>query len=404
MDGQFGRTRFEDYPHSQLAEMLAAGQPAQISATADGWRQVANLLDDAALALEREHREFRDYWEGAAADAHSAMITSLVDGVRQVAWVARRTSDQLFAATEALRLAQERMAALGPPMPPVPPDQAVLAAAAAPLPYGRARVDAAAQQLAAVRAVRDYQRAQAAAAAATSAAVAILDELRNTYLNLEIPPAPAVAEPPTIAPDGSPLFPPATGGPPPLFTGVWANGLAAAAGLPPAQLLQPYLPVPGAPPAPGSPPSGVDGPAPGRLPGELPTGRATVPGMDGAAGAGSAPGLGPRGGLDGGLPGGGGLGPLPGADLAFDPDRAVGMSSAAPSIGPETAAGLADGGAGPATAGAPFIGGGFIPPMGMGMMGAGGAGGGAASAAVAWLVSEVEEFGVKSPVVPEVIG
>jgi len=231
-----------------------------------------------------------------------------------------------------------------------------------------------------------------------------MDELRNAYLNAEIPLPPAVAEPPTVAPDGSPIFPPPTAGPPPLFAGVWQNGLTAAAGLPPAELLQPYLPGPGGGTA-APPPSGVDGGLPpGGFPGEIPTGRAAVPGAGSMPGGGSIPDLGSLSGGGGAIPGAGGAIPGLGGGLAFDPNRAVGQSSAAPSIGPETAAGLANGGAGAAGAGAPFMGG-FMPPM-AGMMGAGGGGGlggGGASAALAWLVSEVEEFGVKSPVVPEVV-
>jgi uncharacterized protein YukE len=406
MDGQYGRTRFEDFTHAQLAEMLAAGRPLEIAATADSWREVANLLDDVGLVLERQSKEFRDYWEGSAANAHNAMIVALIDGVKQVAWTARRIGDQLSTAGEALRRAQERMAALGPPVQLLPPDQSVVAAASAPLPYGRARVEAAARQVAAVRALQDYQRAQTAATAAARAAAAIMDELRNAYLNVEFPLPPTVAEPPAVAPDGTPVFPPATGGTPPLFAGLWQNGLTAAAGLPPAQLLRPYLPGPGGGSGTG-PPSGVDGGGrpPGGLPGDIPTGRARVPGTGSVPGGGSIPDLGSLGGGRG-IPGGGGGGMpgLGGGGLSFDPDRAVGLSSAAPSIGPETAAGLANGGAPVAAGGAavpPFLGG-FAPPMGA--MGAGGGfGGGGAGAALAWLVSEVEEFGVKSAVVPEVI-
>jgi hypothetical protein len=100
-------------------------------------------------------------------------------------------------------------------------------------------------------------------------------------------------------------------------------------------------------------------------------------------------------------PGFGGAGGYDGADAGLAP--AVGQSSLAPVISPSEAtamagAGLGPGGAGPAGAGVipPFLGG-FAPPGGgdLGRMGA--------SSIGAWLIGEVEEFGVRTPVVPEVI-
>jgi hypothetical protein len=385
MDIRYGRTDFRAFAHAQLVEMLAAGRPLEVAAAADGWRELANLLDDVALTLERQNTGFDGLWEGRAADAHARMITSLVDGVRQAAWAARRTGDQVSVAGEALRRAQERMAALGPPQQLRPPDEAVLAAASTPLPYGQARAEAAVRQVSAIKAIQDFRRAQAAAAGLTAAAVAVMEDLREQYLNIELPEFPAVVDPPTLAPDGTPVYSalPGRGGRQLLFNDLWGNGLTAAAGLPPAQLLQPYLPGQGKngldtlPPA-DLPLSDADGLS--RSPLDLSPG---VP-----AGGGSIPD--PGGGFGGG---GGGLGGFGGgADLDAP---AVGQSSVAPTLDPAAAA---VGRAALGTAGVPpFLGGGFAPPLGGGDLAGG------ASAVAAWLVGEVEEFGVRSAVVPDLI-
>jgi hypothetical protein len=374
MESRYGRTEFRVFRHAQLADMLAAGRAHEVAAAADVWRDLANLLDDVAVTLERQNTGFQGLWEGPAAAAHASMISSLVEGVRQAAWAARRTGDQVSVAAEALRRAQERMASLGPPPDPRPPDQAAVAAASTPLPYGPARGEAAVRQVAAIRTIQDFQRAQAAAAALAEAAAAILSELRDRYLGIELPPPPAVADPPTIAPDGSPVYPAVPGAAPgtrPLFTDLWSNGLAAAAGMPAAQVLQPYLP--GQPGAAGPvpvdlpPPSDVDAPA--RSPSV-----SAVPSI-------------PAGGIS-----------FAGAGLDSGLDRAVGQSSLAPTIEPAAAMGGAAAGAAGAGAAAvpPFLGGGFAPPMG-------GAELGGRAGAAAWLVGEVEEFGVRSPVVPQLV-
>jgi uncharacterized protein YukE len=390
MDSRYGSTNFRDFTHAQLVEMLAAGRADEVAAAADGWRELANLLDDVALTLQRQNADFDGLWEGPAAAAHASMINAVVDGVRQVAWAARRTGDQVSAAGEALRRAQERMAALGPPPQLRPPDEAVLAAASSPLPYGQARAQAAGRQVAAIRAIQEFQRAQAAANSLTEAAVLIMSQLRDQYLNLEFPRLPDVAEPPTLAPDGTPIYP-ATPGPPgtrQIFTNVWGNGLQAAAGLPPAQLLQPYLPGQGGygpPYAPSPLDPGLSDVGDLRDPSvDLPrSGPAPLPGLGGDLGGGAG---------GGGLgAGGGGFGD--GLDL--DPDRAVGQSSLAPTLDPAAAA------AGRATMGVaavpPFLGGGFVPPVGGGDLG------GRAGDIASWLVGEVEEFGVRTTVVPDLV-
>jgi hypothetical protein len=391
MDSRYGRTRFSDFTHAQLVQMLAAGRLPDVRAAADGWRDVANVLDDVALTLERQGAGFREYWEGPAATAHAAMVEALVDGVQQVAWTARRISDQLGAAGDALRRAQERMAALGPPVDLHPPDQGVVVTASAPLPYGQPRVEAAAQRAAAIRAVQDFQRTRAAAGAAAAMAVAIMEELRDAYLNVEFPQPPAIAEPPTVAADGTPVFPavpaPGAGARLPLFTDLWRNGLVAAAGMPAGEILRPYQPAPaGVPGGSDPPPSDMDRqPPPVDLARDIPAGDASLssggsfPGGRSFSGGGSFPGL--------------------GDSLASDPARAVGQSSLAPTINPAAAAVGGAGGLG-GTAVPPFLGG-FAPPLG----GAGGEFGGIGGrgGAAAWLVGEVEEFGVKSPVVPDVV-
>jgi hypothetical protein len=389
MNSRYGRTSFRDFTHAQLVEMLAAGRATEVAAAADAWRDLANLLDDVALTLERQNADFDGLWEGPAAAAHATMVTALVDGVRQVGWAARRTGDRVSAAGEALRRAQERMAALGPPPALRPPDEAVLTAASTPLPYGQARAQAAAQQVAAIRAIQEFQRAQAAAGTLAEAAAVILEELRDRYLNLELPRLPEAAEPPTLAPDGTPIYPPAPGGrspgPRPIFTDLWGNGLQAAAGLPPAQLLQPYPPGQGGGFGPPYAPSPFD---PGLSDvGDLGDSRFDLSPGDPAP----LPDLGGDLGGGGGFGGGGGLG----GGLDLDPDRAVGQSSLAPMLDPAAA------GAGRAAMGMaavpPFLGGGFAPPVG------GGDVGGRAGDIASWLVGEVEEFGVRTPVVPDLV-
>ena len=435
MDSQYGRTRFRDYSHAQLVAMLTPGLPAEVARTADGWRDLANLIDDVALTIQQSDAEFRGYWEGAAATAHANMLNALIDALTQVAFTARRIGDRVSAAGEALRRAQQRMAALGAPTTLTPPDQSVTEAASTPLPYGPARTEAAARQADAIRALQEYQRAQAAATTVAASAVAIMEELADTYVAIDLPRPPLVTEPPTIAPDGTPVYsrpptPPAGTTDRPLFADFWRNGLLAAAGLPAIQLLRPFLPVPGGGGG-RSGPGGVGGVGAGRngTPSDVDPlrggpGRGGV-NPDGTSGSGGVGGVGfDNNGFGGGVNGyGGGFG---GADSALAP--AVGQSSLAPVISPADAAAMAGAGgvggvgaggvggvggvgsvaggvggaaglaAGPGGAGVipPFLGG-FAPPGGGDLGRLGG------SSIGAWLIGEVEEFGVRTPVVPEVI-
>jgi hypothetical protein len=194
-------------------------------------------LDGLGVRLEQHHRTAASLWEGPAAAAHEQMVATLIECLRQVGFTARRLGDQVDAAAEALHRAQERMRSLPPPVDVAPPDQSVLLTAS-----GRARderwVESAARQAQAMRAVQEFRRAQAAAATVTTAAVQIMEELRDAYRNIDLPRPPAVEEPPTIRPDGQPVFaaPPAAGQPR-LLNDLWRNGLVATAGIPPAQVL-----------------------------------------------------------------------------------------------------------------------------------------------------------------------
>ena len=84
MGGRYGRTDFSGYTQAQLVQMLPAGRTTDVRAAADGWRDLANALDDVALAIERQDADFRGLWQGPSAAEHAAMIASLVDGVRLV--------------------------------------------------------------------------------------------------------------------------------------------------------------------------------------------------------------------------------------------------------------------------------------------------------------------------------
>jgi uncharacterized protein YukE len=327
MESKYGRTSFRDQTYAQLVAMLAASRPADVGEAASGWQDLANQLDDAALTLEEQYTRVQDLWQGRAARKHAEMLKELLDGIRQVAWTARRVGDQVATAREKLDRARDRMTALP--------------------------------------------------SADTGQAAAIMEELRDAYLNIDLPKVPAVADPPVPGPDGVPVFAadPA-GGTLALFRNVWLDGLIAAAGAPLPGLLPTYPPGLAGP-------GQVIGPVPGG--GSLPP--TTVPDIGPSAQFNDGPGAGGRLGLD------------------EEPVRAVGHSSLAPRIDAgaavSTVAGLA--GAGMAVASAagtpPFMGG-FIPPM----MG-GGAGGEFGRldgrAAPPWLVETLTVFDAKVEVVPE---
>jgi uncharacterized protein YukE len=391
MDRGYARTDFSQFPHALLVGMLKAGEPDAVKSVAESWRDIANWLDNMAQILERQHVTFQEFWEGSAQQAHAEMIESLIAGVRRTAVTARQIVDRLSQAREALVRAQQQMAMLPAPVELRPLDDAVLAAASAPLPYGEARAEAAERQARAIRAIQEYQRARVAGTATNAAAASIMNELRNAYRDVDMPAVPTAAEAPMLAPDGTPVFANDLAGrgrtgSPEVLTGFWQNGLLATAGMPVTGLLPPYVPgYPGLGAGPGLGPglgTGPDFPPP------------------------STPPLTSGNGFDPGSLGGGSLGDRSLGGFGDEPPRAVGHSSLAPQVDPATAAAVA-GGAGLAMAGSPLAGGmmGFPPMLGAMGAGAGGEfGGGLSKNSPAWLIGEAEEFGVAMPVVPDVIG
>lgn len=339
MESRYGQTSFRDYSHAQLVAMLQAGKVPETIAMGGRWRDIANWLDGMAVTLEHLHRTAADLWEGPAAQAHEQMVATLIDCLHQVAFTARRLADQVVTAAEALRRAQERMASLPPPIDLQPPDESVLIAASTRVRDER-WAESAARQAQAMRAIQEFRRAQAAAATVTVAAVQIMEELRDAYRNIDLPRPPGVEEPPTIGPDGQPVFAVVpTGGQSRLLNDLWRNGLIATAGIPPAQVL-PTIGTGGNPP----PVETFVAPPPTAPP-------ATIPDL----GSGGMGGLGP-------VPsfGGGELAPLPSLDVPVDspPAPAVGTASVTP------------GGHGPKGPVASPVAGGmpFFPPMMGGMV------------------------------------
>jgi hypothetical protein len=211
-------------------------------------------------------------------------------------------------------------------------------------------------------------------------AAAIMEELRDAYLNIELPDVPAVADPPVPGTDGAPVFAAGQTTTPALLSRVWQDGLVAAAGAPLPGLLPGYGPGFGGP-------GQFVGPGPG-------TG--TLPPTD-VAGTGS---LGRF--ADGSASGGG----FDRAGLGEEPARAVGHSSLAPRIDPvagmSTVAGLAGAGMAGVAGGAPPFMGGFMPPMGMGAGSEFGRLDG--RGAPAWLVETLTIFDAAVEVVPDVVG
>src|SRR5262245_2197843 len=86
MQSRYGQTSFRDYSHAQLVAMLATGRVPDVGGAGGGWRDIANGLDGIALTLEQQYVPVAQLWDGPAARAHAAMIASLVDAHRQVAW------------------------------------------------------------------------------------------------------------------------------------------------------------------------------------------------------------------------------------------------------------------------------------------------------------------------------
>jgi uncharacterized protein YukE len=383
------RTDFAAFSHPTLIRMLHAGNPDAITAAGDTWAAIGRSLHDRAGDLEQQLRRFDGMWQGDAAAQYHAMISDLVDGIRQAAIAALTVRDLTYQASDALQTAWRTM----PPAVDVPAlDPSVLAAASTPVPTTPAlgAADRAAlvqRQAQAAALVQRQQQALATATGAQTQAVAVMTALadQDTAIEAGMPPTPA-ATVPAIAPDGTVLTSgsgvlnpsglpvgPGTGTAAPLFSRVFTAGLAAAGAATGGRFSA--APVKLAIPSPGSAaPSATAPPAAPRV---------AVPAPPKLTGIG--------GGIGGGI-GAGGIGVAP----------AVASPSLAGTSAVAGLAGAAGTAAGAAAAQNP-AGGGFMPAMPFGMAGAGdGMAGG--RRIPSWLVETEDVWGESSMVAPAVIG
>ncbi|MFG1779568.1 WXG100 family type VII secretion target [Micromonospora sp. NPDC049051] len=409
------RTDFSQYSHQQLAQMLHAGKPESVVEAAEGWAAAGTALHERAGDIERQLREFEQWWDGGAARQYQTMINDLTSGIRQVANTAYSVRDLAHSSADALRAAQKAM-----PAPVAVPDVApsVIAAATTPLVVPAdtppVMVDALRQQQAeAATEVRAQQQAQAASNAAHQQAVQVMATLAADYVTNEdaMPVTPRAAsrpttgtpieEPPPVAPalplvpqpggeapsvpvetppTGTPAEPgqaPPAAQPRPLFGTMFTAGLAAAA----AALGGRFATVP---------------PGLGAKPKTENKGTEHKGGAPVATADGGGAGTGAR--MSAGGVGGGGGGGGAGVDLS-----PVANQSLAGQAGGPAASGLA-GVAGTAAgmAAAKGMAGGFMPAMPFAPMGAGeGAGG---RRIPPWLVETEDVWGEQSVVTPAVIG
>ncbi|GAB2952859.1 WXG100 family type VII secretion target [Micromonospora polyrhachis] len=398
------RSDFSQHSHPELVRMLYASKPETVVSAARGWEAAGNALHDRAGDVERQLREFEQWWDGSAARQYQTMIKDLTSGIRRVADTAYAIRDLTYTSAEALDTARKAM-----PAPQSVPDLApsVIAAATTPLVLPAdtppSTVDALQrQQSDAINQVKAQQQAQAAASAAHQQAVQVMTTLAGHYTVAEdtMPIAPTAASRPTTAPpanDPAPVSPPV-----------------------------PVVPQPGvAPPPDGTPPTGPTQPNPapspplfsamftagiaaasaalgGRftgmlprlLPGSKPGGKKTDP-----PGTGTTPlASGGSGGLGGG--GGGGIGGIGGGG---DPDRTpVGNQMLNGQSGAPVVNGLAGAAGAAAAVGAKGMAGGFMPAMPFAPMGAGDAAGG--RRIPPWLIETEDVWGEQSLVTPAVIG
>jgi uncharacterized protein YukE len=297
MAGSTARTDFASRSHPELIQMLHASDPDAVTATGDTWASIGRSLHDRAGDLEDQLRGFDGMWQGDAATAYHAMLSDLVDAVRQTATTALAMRDRTYQAGEALLAAWRGM----PPAVTVPASASTVAVAAA--------------------------------SAAQAQAAAVLTWLADRDVALEAAvPQPPSATVPAVSADGSVrpgsgglVNPVAAGGPPapPLLSRVFTAGIAAAAAAAGGRFGGPLIKLPGrASPAPagGVRPGGQRHPsavaartltpsapatvlaawAAGAAVGSPPAGQSTaaggfIPAMPfGAAGAGDGPGGGRR--------------------------------------------------------------------------------------------------------------
>ncbi|MER7332685.1 MULTISPECIES: WXG100 family type VII secretion target [unclassified Micromonospora] len=402
--------------------MLHAGEPKSVTEAAEGWGAAGTALHERAGDIERQLREFEQWWDGGAARQYKLMINDLTSGIRQVASTAFAVRDLAYSSAEALTTAQKSM-----PAPVAVPDLApsVIAAATTPLVVPAdtpaSTVETLRQhQAEAVAEVNAQQRAQAASDAAHQQAVQVMTTLATEYVTAEdaMPVTPSAAsrpatgtpieEPPPVTP-APPLVPQPGGGVPsvpagtpvdpattpvdpdaappppatqprPLFGTMFTAGLAAAA----AALGGRFTTVP-----------------PGL--GAKPTGEKKDEKKDAAPVATAndrAPGGGAR--ISAGGAGGGGVGGVGGGGGGVDMSPVANQSLAGQAGGP-TASGLAGAvGTAAGVAAAKGMAGGFMPAMPFAPMGAGDAAG--SRRIPPWLVETEDVWGEQSVVTPAVIG
>ncbi|SCL20961.1 hypothetical protein GA0074692_1040 [Micromonospora pallida] len=402
--------------------MLHAGEPRSVTEAAEGWGAAGTALHERAGDIERQLREFEQWWDGGAARQYKLMINDLTSGIRQVASTAFAVRDLAYSSAEALTTAQKSM-----PAPVAVPDLApsVIAAATTPLVVPAdtpaSTVDTLRQhQAEATAEVQAQQRAQAASDAAHQQAVQVMTTLATEYVTDEdaMPVTPSAAsrpvtgapieEPPPTTPT-SPLVPQPGGGlpagtpvdptttpvdpsappvdpdsvppatqPRPLFGTMFTAGLAAAA----AALGGRFTSVP--PGLGAKPKDEKKDPAPVATADDKAAGNGARISAGGVGGGG--------GGVGGGVGGGGGVDMSP-----------VANQSLAGQAGGPTASGLA-GAAGAAAGVAATKGmtGGFMPAMPFAPMGGGDAAG--SRRIPPWLVETEDVWGEQSVVTPAVIG
>ncbi|GAB3147961.1 WXG100 family type VII secretion target [Micromonospora sonneratiae] len=390
------RSDFSQHSHQELVRMLYASEPETVVAAARAWDAAGNSLHDRAGDVERQLREFEEWWDGGAARQYKSMINDLTSGIRRVADTAFAVRDLTYSSADALETARKAM-----PAPQAVPDLApsVIAAATTPLilpvETPPATVEALhRQQSDAINQVKAHQQAQAAANAAHQQAVQVMTTLAGQYTVAEdsMPVAPtAASRPTTVPPDtqpapGSPTLPPVpqpgvlpsdgttpdptkpvTPTTPPLFSTMFTAGLAAAS----AALGGRFTSM-----------------LPRLLPGNKTDDKKPATNLkDTSLGTGGAGG----GGGGGGFGGGGGPDKTPVANQAL-----AGQPNAPVASGLAGAAGMA------AAAGAKGMAGGFMPAMPFAPMGAADAAGG--RRIPPWLIETEDVWGEQSMVTPSVIG
>ncbi|MGW0431705.1 PPE domain-containing protein [Micromonospora sp. NPDC003197] len=398
--GGRARSDFSQHSHPELVRMLYASKPETVVSAARGWEAAANALHDRAGDVERQLREFEQWWDGSAARQYQTMIKDLTSGIRRVADTAYAIRDLAYTSGEALDTARKTM-----PAPQSVPDLApsVIAAATTPLALPAdtppATVDAfQRQQSDAINQVKAHQQAQDAANAAHQQAVRVMTTLAGQYTVAEdsMPIAPTAASRPTATPpandpapvspplpvipqpgvaptpDGTPPTDPTQPSPstsPPLFSAMFTAGLAAASAALGGRFtsLLPRL-------------------LPGSKPGDKKADKLGTSTASLASGG--------SGGVGGG--GGGGIG---GGGIDKTP---VGNQMLSSQSGAPVVSGLAGAAGAAAAVGAKGMAGGFMPAMPFAPMGAGDAAGG--RRIPPWLIETEDVWGEQSLVTPAVIG